>query len=88
MRVTKRDKKTYFGLPTLNLFRSNEMLVGSSAPLQQVVMRAVDSVLLHLPTMTVTIGNACEIARKQSIGISWLRSQVRINDLQRNSDAN
>lgn len=45
----------------LKLFRSNEMFVGSSAPVQQVLMRAVDSVLLHLPTMIVTIGNACKI---------------------------
>lgn len=74
----EENDKTYFGLPTLNLFRSNEMVVGSSAPLQHVVMRTVDSVLLHLPTMMVTIGNACNIVRKQPLkwGVSDLHKQI------------
>lgn len=79
--------KTYFGLPTLNVFRSNEMCVGSSAPLQQVVMRAVDSVLLHLPTMMVTIGNACEIVRKQSIELVVEFPSI-ISMICRNDEAN
>lgn len=54
------EKKTYRGVPTVRLFKSNEMLFGSSAPLQQVTIFAVDLVLLHFPTIIVTIGNACK----------------------------
>lgn len=37
-------KTTYFGVPTVRLFKSIEMDVGRSAPLQQVTMFAVDLV--------------------------------------------
>lgn len=51
---------TYFGVPTVRWFKSNEMLVGSSAPLQHVTIFAMDLVLLRFPTMRVTIGSAFE----------------------------
>lgn len=59
--LSKTSEQTYFGVPVLKFFRSNEMVVGSSAPVQQVLMRAVESVLLHLPTTMVTIGSAWKI---------------------------
>lgn len=51
---------TYFGVPTVSLFKSNETRAGSSAPLQHVMIFAVDLVSFRFPTMSVTIGSAFE----------------------------
>lgn len=43
------------------------MLVGASAPSQLVTMLTVDFVLLRLPKMIVTIGNAFEDEKSENI---------------------
>lgn len=49
---------TYFGSPAFRLAKSIVIFDGESAPLQQVIIFAVDFVLLRRPTIIVTMGKA------------------------------
>lgn len=52
-------KWTYFGCPGFKQSKSSCTVLGSSAPSQYVAMVAFVSSPLRLPTINVTIGNAC-----------------------------
>lgn len=56
-----------------------EMRFGESAPSQQVKIFAVDLVSLRLPTITVTIGNACQNINEMKKQKKKIRKIIKVS---------